>query len=180
VAGSVEDALSRLAVALNPKRLALADVPADATADWVDGYAWFTTSASSVSAGTSSAVDNDFAALAARWLILSETQRQRSALGSVTTLDQLHAIAVKHSVVTPYSSMIVLVESRQEYLLDQLEAQSDRFQREVEDVGDTLAQRAVVMGVPEPEEWLLLALAAAMLVGYVYVTRRAPRRVCTD
>jgi putative PEP-CTERM system integral membrane protein len=177
VTGNVEDALARLAVASNPQALALPGVPADATAGWVDGYAWFTTAA----LGMPITADKDFAALAARWLILAETQRQRRALGSVTTLDQLHALAVKHSVVTPYSSMIVLVDSRQQQLLNQLEAQGDRFQREVEDVGDTVAQTApLVVGVPEPEEWLLLALAAAMLMGYVYVTRLAPRRVRGD
>jgi len=93
-------------------------------------------------------------------------------LGQLTTLDQLHAIAVKLSVVTPYSSMIVIVNPQQEQLLKQLEERNDRFQREVEDVGNAAAQNAFsVTGVPEPEEWLLLALAAAMLIGYGYKMR---------
>ncbi|MCA9978733.1 MAG: hypothetical protein KC413_23400, partial [Anaerolineales bacterium] len=69
---------------------------------------------------------------------------------------------------TPYSSMIVLVTERQENLLKDLSEQEDRFDREFEAVGETAPENALtVTGVPEPEEWLLLALAAAMLVWYV-------------
>jgi putative PEP-CTERM system integral membrane protein len=182
VTGNIEDALNRLAVALNPRSVAALGALSDATPDWVDGYAWFTYS-TQVAGGKSGgavapdAVNDDFAAFAARRLILNETQRQRYTLGQLTTLDQLHAIAVKHSVVTPYSSMLVVVTARQEQTLKQLEERGDRFQREVEEVGNTAPQNAfAVTGVPEPEEWLLLALAAAMLIGYVYVTRLAPRR----
>lgn len=71
--------------------------------------------------------------------------------------------------------MIVLVDERQRRLLETLEASSDRFQREVEEVGETLPQSALsVTGVPEPEEWLLLALAAAMLLWYTYTRQLAP------
>jgi hypothetical protein len=34
-----------------------------------------------------------------------------------------------------------------------------------------------VTGVPEPEEWLLLAVAVGMLVWYAYTKRLVPRRV---
>jgi putative PEP-CTERM system integral membrane protein len=179
VTGTVEDALNRLAVALNPRVLASAGALSDATPDWVDGYAWFTYS-TQVAGGKSGgavapdAVNDDFAAFAARALILGETQRQRKTLGQLSTLDQLHAIAVKHSVVTPYSSMIVVVNTQQEQRLKQLEQSGDRFEREVEEVGNTAPQNAfAVTGVPEPEEWLLLALAVAMLGGYAYISRRA-------
>lgn len=71
--------------------------------------------------------------------------------------------------------MIVVVNTRQEQLLNQLENQSDRFQREMEEVGNTAGVWNIT-GVPEPEEWLLIALAVAMLMGYVYKTRIAPAR----
>ena len=123
------------------------------------------------------AASDGFAAFAARRLILDAMHRQRGALDELDTLDHLHAIAAEHGVVTPYSSMIVLVNKQQENLLDQLEARGDRFQREYEEVGETTPQSPFsVTGVPEPEEWLLLALAAAMLIWYVYTMRRAPRR----
>ncbi|NIO68398.1 MAG: hypothetical protein GTN71_04935 [Anaerolineae bacterium] len=106
--------------------------------------------------------------------------RQRAGLDELDTLDHLHAIAIEQGIVTPYSSMIVLVNQQQENLLDQLEARGDRFQREYEEVGETTPQSPFsVTGVPEPEEWLLLALAAAMLIWYVYTMRRAPRREYT-
>ena len=52
------------------------------------------------------------------------------------------------------------------------QAEYDRFVREVEEVGETAPQSPFsVTGVPEPEEWLLLALAAAMLVWYIRTRR---------
>jgi hypothetical protein len=69
--------------------------------------------------------------------------------------------------------MIVLVTPEQQRLLDQLEKRADRFQREYEEVGDTAEENPFdVTAVPEPEEWLLLALAAAMLGWYLYTSRR--------
>jgi hypothetical protein len=76
---------------------------------------------------------------------------------------------VEQGIVTPYSSMIVLVNERQEKLLDEMEERGDRFEREYEAVGETVPESAfAVTGVPEPEEWLLLAVAAGMLVWYAW------------
>jgi hypothetical protein len=90
--------------------------------------------------------------------------RSRGVLDELGTLDALHAIAVENSVVTPYSSMIVLVTTEQQQR-EQLEKENDRFLREHEDVGETMPELSVT-AVPEPEEWLLLGLAAAMLLWY--------------
>jgi putative PEP-CTERM system integral membrane protein len=164
VVGSIGDALTRLAASLGGESY-----------DVVDGCVWSTIATED--AGLETAVDDDFAPLAARRLILAQMQRNRGEIDELDTLDELHDIAVEHSVVTPYSSMIVLVEERQEELLDELEARGDRFQREYEEVGETEAQSALaVTGVPEPEEWLLLGLAMAMLLGYAYRERLSPRR----
>jgi putative PEP-CTERM system integral membrane protein len=156
VAGSVDEALTRLAVSLE----------ADGTApyDVVDGYVWqviLTEAAEAVGASS-----DDFAALGARRLILAEVHRNRGLLDRLDTLDPLHAIAVEQGIVTPYSSMIVLVTAEQQQRLDQLEAAGDRFEREHEDVGETLPETGVT-AVPEPEEWLLLAVVAGMLLWYV-------------
>ena len=168
VTTNVDDALNRLAVSLNRAALAANDTPGagNATADWVDGYAWYVFARP----GTASATQDDFAPLAARRVILDAMYRQRANLRTLGTLDQLHAIAIKQSIVTPFSSMLVLVNTRQEELLKQLESQSDRFDREVEDVGETAPQNAVT-AVPEPHEWLLMALAAAMLGWFVWKER---------
>jgi putative PEP-CTERM system integral membrane protein len=159
VAGSVDEALTRLAVSLR------AD---DASYDVVDGYVWQvvpTGEAEAVEAddGFGNGKDGGFDAFAARRLILAELHRNRGSLGQLETLDALHAIAVEQGVVTPYSSMIVLVNTQQERTLDQLEKEGDRFEREHEDVGETVPG---VTAVPEPGEWLLLAVVAGMLLWY--------------
>jgi putative PEP-CTERM system integral membrane protein len=169
VAGSVDEALTRLAVALEAGQ-------SESAPDVIDGYAW--TTIPTQTAGSEARVivhkpGDAFAAFAARRLILAEMQRQRGQLTEVETLDELHAIAVEHSVVTPYSSMIVLVNDQQRQLLKKLENREDRFQREYEEVGETEnADPFEVTGVPEPEEWLLLGLAVGMLGWYVYSMRR--------
>jgi putative PEP-CTERM system integral membrane protein len=168
VAGSVDEALTQLAVArAGAKALASGEVMTALT----DGYLWSSGPTASVAAG-GGAAEPGFTPLAARRAVLAQSWRDRQNLGQVGTLDRLHQLALQAGVVTPYSSMIVLVEARQQQLLNQLEAQGDRYVREVEDVGDTKADSSLsVTGVPEPEEWLLLALAAAMLVWYA---RRRP------
>ncbi len=68
-------------------------------------------------------------ALAARQRILAA---DREGLAPLDTLDRLHRIAVNAGVVTPYSSMIVLLNDQQRARLAQLNQQQDRFDREVE------------------------------------------------
>jgi putative PEP-CTERM system integral membrane protein len=89
---------------------------------------------------------------------LLDRQRVRS---DASTLDALHAIARAVPVVTPYSSMIVLVDEAQRERLRQLEQQDDRFDREVE--SGQQGDPATVVGTPEPAEVLLVVLAIAML-----------------
>jgi putative PEP-CTERM system integral membrane protein len=169
VTGSVAEAMIRLAATFEGQQNI-------GSIDVIDGYRWstVTTGPAKAQAGLALAIpaDDDFAAFGARRLILSEMQRQRGNLAQVDILDHLHDIAVEHSVVTPYSSMIVLINRDQERLLRLLEARGDRFQREYEEVGETTPENPFdVTGVPEPEEWLLLALAVGMLGWYIYTTR---------
>jgi putative PEP-CTERM system integral membrane protein len=163
VTGNIEEALIRLTVALEAEQNA-------SSPDVIDGYAWsiVSTEAAEMDDAITHTAGDGFAALAARRLILDAMHRQRGALSQAGTLDHLHAIAIEQGIVTPYSSMIVLVNQRQQNLLDQLEARGDRFQRESEEIGETTPQSPFsVTGVPEPEEWLLLALAAVMLIWFV-------------
>jgi putative PEP-CTERM system integral membrane protein len=158
VAGNVREALTRLGVSLE-----------SASHDVVDGYVWSVAPTEKAEAGA--AIDKSFAPLAARRLILAEMERNRGEIDELETLDYLHEIAVEQGIVTPYSSMIVLVEERQERLLDKLEQAGDRFEREHEEIGETEGQNALtVTGVPEPEEWLLLALASLILIAYACKT----------
>jgi putative PEP-CTERM system integral membrane protein len=173
VAGGVDEALTRLGMALDA-------APGAPAADVIDGYVWSTLPTGAAVAEGEIVVhpaSDPFAALAARRIILEAMHRQRAALDQPATLDRLHDLAIRYSIVTPYSSMIVLVDTAQEELLRRLEARDDRFSREVEEVGETTPQSPFsVTGVPEPEEWLLLALVAAMLIWFIR-TRRMSYRV---
>lgn len=159
--GSVDEALSRLLVE---------------NGDVVNGYAFTVLPTEQVDGDfTIHAPSDDFAALAARQFILHQMAQNRASITDLATLDALHALAIEHSIVTPYSSMIVLVTDQQQRRLDQLEEGDDRFEREFEDVGET--DQLTVTGVPEPEEWLLIGLAVAMLGWLAYSSRQnSPRK----
>ncbi|HEY9300927.1 MAG TPA: PEP-CTERM sorting domain-containing protein, partial [Phormidium sp.] len=81
--------------------------------------------------------------------------------------------AKQYGIVTPYSSMIVLVNDRQREDLKRAEKQSDRFNRAIEDqqLPQPTNLNAPVSAVPEPAEWLLL-LVGAIALASVYQFRR--------
>lgn len=176
VTDNLNDALTRFSVA----RAGLPDLNngemLDAVPDIIDGYAWALLETAAATAQFTDATVHQpseaFAAFAARRLILAEMMRNRANLASLDILDELHAMAIEQSIVTPYSSMIVLINERQQQLLDALSSQTDRFDREFEDVGETLETLPnVLTGVPEPEEWLLIFVAVALLGWYVWQSR---------
>jgi len=105
-------------------------------------------------------------ALAARELETATTEARRTAI-----MDGLHAMAIEQAVVTPFSSLIVLVNERQERDLDAAEQAADRFAREAETGTDELSPALAMTVVPEPHEYALLALAALALAW-----RYGPRR----
>ena len=174
VVGNLEQALTRLAIAF----VEGSEIPAagQGTRDFLEGYLWLTTSTEQVEGMARGSISEpEFSSFAARFLILAEMQAQREALGQVETLDRLHALAQAYEIVTPYSSMIVLVTAEQQRILDHLTQGSDRFEREFEDLTDTTPSTATPLtGVPEPHEWLLMGLAAALLCWYA--SQRRMRR----
>jgi putative PEP-CTERM system integral membrane protein len=175
VASSIEQAFQRLAFSLAAKRGSSED--ALYIQDLLDGYAWQVLPVELAEAAGVQPMNDDggFAPFAVRRLVLAEMQRNRGALGDLEILDALHALAKEHSVVTPYSSMIVLVNSMQQRSLDLLERAENRFEREYEDVGGTAPPTQLPLGgVPEPHEWLLLGLAAAFLIYYSRTNKLVP------
>jgi putative PEP-CTERM system integral membrane protein len=170
VTGSLDQALERIAMGLSQGGVAQ---PADqALSDIVDGYVWSVLPAAEAPSAEAGSEAQGFGALAARRLILAEMQRQRGSLEQLGTLDRLHALAQEYSIVTPYSSMIVLVNYQQQQILEHLEQEADRYDREVEDLGDTTpATQTPLTGVPEPEEWLLMGMAVILLL-WVASSRR--------
>ncbi len=178
VTGDLETALDRLAVSLGAANTG--DAASAPVVDLVDGYLWTVLPTGQADSALPPDVElvihnpvEPFAALAARRLVLAEMQRNSGTIDQLETLDYLHALAIEHGIVTPYSSMIVLVDAAQQNLLDKLADLDDRYQREVESLGDTTPSTPTPLtGVPEPHEWLLMGLAAGMLVYLIYTKRR--------
>lgn len=105
-----------------------------------------------------------FEAVAARQLIRQQTRSLDPS--NVETLDAVHAIAKRTGIVTPYSSMLVLVDERQREALKAAEAGEDRFARAVEDGQDELSDpgNPLSVSVPEPGQLLSLMLGAIALM----------------
>ena len=138
---NVQEAVQRLAV------------QHDSMMKVVDGYTW------TIEETAQQPTMAEFSPLAARQLVHSLIQRNQS-------LDAVHAIAKHYDIVTPYSSMIVLVNERQREALQKAEADADRFEREGEDQQLPPTSDAVspVSAVPEPAEWMLLVVVLALLM----------------
>ena len=130
----------------------------------VDGYSWLVEKSNLETILTS----NNIEPLAARQLVYNLSHQDKNQL-SLTKLDSIHQIAKDYGIVTPYSSMIVLVNDQQRQLLKEAEAKSDRFDREVETGAEQLNTPfnplAVpeVSGVPEPDLWMLLGVVVFAL-----------------
>jgi putative PEP-CTERM system integral membrane protein len=148
--------------------------------DLLDGYAWQLLSPAEADIALANLAgiviqehesDSPFMPFAARRLILHEMAENKGDLSNLATLDSLHEMAVQHSIITPYSSMIVLINTRQQELLDELSQSEDRFDREYEEVGETVGEQLTVTGVPEPHEWLLIGLGLVLLIAYFWRQR---------
>ncbi len=134
----------------------------------VDGYRWTLEPA----AAASGPGEPGFLPLAARQLVQGLS---RATTGQLAQLDQLQAIAKAAAIVTPYSSMIVLVNDEQRQALAAAEAASDRFERQVEDGQELLnqpfspLQAGDAASIPEPG----LLLGLAVILGFLSQSRRA-------
>ena len=129
----------------------------------VDGYSW------KVTKSDSETTSNNLEAIAARRLVANLAQKTENKL-SIEELDAIHQIAKNYDIVTPYSSMIVLVNDQQREQLKAAESKSDRFDREVETGVEQLNtpfnpfENAQVSGVPELDIWILLGIVILALV----------------
>ncbi|BAZ15478.1 hypothetical protein NIES4071_73500 [Calothrix sp. NIES-4071] len=133
----------------------------------IDGYAWFMEKLTT----PSTLVSNDFDSLAARQLILGLSREKN--LEQLTELDAIHELAKKFKIVTPYSSMIVLVNDEQRRQLKEAEAQKDRFNREVESGKENLTKPNNPLknaSIPEPSSGA--ALLVAGIIVFVFTKKR--------
>ncbi len=131
-----------------------------------DGYLWRLDPAPNAR-GTSRDLSAGLSQLGAHQLL-------RKVLADAGDLDQAHALASRFGMVTPVSSMVVLVNERQRQDLARAEAAANRFQREVDSGEQALSAPGgiIVSGTPEPHEWALVLLAAGSLV-WAYRRSRA-------
>ncbi len=131
----------------------------------VDGYGWYLEKLENKP--VENITKNSFQQITARYLVMGLSREK--AENKLTQLDQIHAIAKKFDIVTPYSSMIVLVNDGQKKALKEAEKQADRFDRKVESGQEVLSKpsnplNTNVSGVPEPEEWMLLGIGSLALI----------------
>ncbi len=153
------------------QRLATQAALGDSVVGVVDGYAWSMEKPlqeASVQVGAISR--NGFEPVAARQLVLGLSKEK--AQEQLVQLDTMHTVAKSFGIVTPYSSMIVLVNDQQREALKKAEQESDRFNRKVENGNEQLSQPFNpfnISGVPEPEEWMLMGMIAIALV---FISRR--------
>ncbi|MBW4489830.1 MAG: TIGR02921 family PEP-CTERM protein [Trichocoleus desertorum ATA4-8-CV12] len=106
-----------------------------------------------------------FAPLAARQLILALSKDMVNP--QLAQLDTVHAIAKQLKIVSPYSSMIVLVNDQQREALRQAELDKNRFDR----VGDNNSPEDMA-STPEPGVVIGIAAIALLLI-----SRRQRRRL---
>ncbi|MBE9179087.1 TIGR02921 family PEP-CTERM protein [Oculatella sp. LEGE 06141] len=158
----------------------------ESIASITDGYAWMVSTPPELTSSLPVALEvvqtspqpvnaseGDFTPLAARQLILKWSREQD--MTQLETLDQVHAIAKSTEIVTPYSSMLVLVNDRQRELLKQAEASSDRFNREIESGNDELTQPnnpLNAVAVPEPGNVVGMG---ALAIGFLVFAKRRSR-----
>ncbi|NCG20458.1 MAG: TIGR02921 family PEP-CTERM protein [Rhodobacterales bacterium] len=88
-------------------------------------------------------------------------QRSYKLIRDGGSLDEVHKLAVENDLLTPWSSMIVLVNEAQLKMLEDASKADDRFDREA--IDDDSGFDNPLTATPEPHEWVLMMLAGLML-----------------
>jgi putative PEP-CTERM system integral membrane protein len=148
-----------------------------------DSYAWFLTmpeqpaNLSGQTVVPATERTDSFEPFAVRQLILG-LSRQLD-LTALANLDVIHTLAKAYHIVSPYSSMIVLVNDAQREALKKAEAQADRFDREVETGHEALEKpfnplhvAGTGTPIPEPGTIVLVGVGGIVLAYFVFKKRR--------
>ena len=144
------------------QRIATKATLGDSVVDVIDGYAWYLEKSEN-----NSTEQSGFQQLAARQLIRGLSKQVK--LDNLESLDAIHAIAKKYKLVSPYSSMLVLVNDEQRRLLKEAEAAKDRFDRKLESGKEDLSKpnNPLKTSVPESSNGLVLAGSGLLLLWFV-------------
>lgn len=88
-----------------------------------------------------------------------------SANKGLAQLDKLHGLAETYHIVSPYSSMLVLVNQWQKSMLRAAEKSKNRFNRQSENDEDFIEEPTLqsLSAVPEPHEWVLIIVGILLL-----------------
>ena len=126
-----------------------------------DGYSWSMLKNKSAENATKR---DSFIPLGAR--VLVRELSKEIVDNNLAQLDAINAITKQYKIVTPYSSMIVLVNDAQRKALQKAESQADRFDRKIEDGKETLNKPNNPLNnssanIPEPSN--IIALIAVVL-----------------
>ncbi|MBW4511119.1 MAG: TIGR02921 family PEP-CTERM protein [Scytonematopsis contorta HA4267-MV1] len=151
------------------KRLATKSALGENAVSVVDNYAWLMekTQVTPPSSPPKSPLPtpHSLEPLAARQLVLGLSREKN--LDKLTELDAIHALAKKYKIVTPYSSMIVLVNDEQRRQLKEAEADKDRFDRKVESGKENLTKPfnpLNTVSVPEPSNAVALGVVGIIFL----------------
>lgn len=113
--------------------------------------------------------------LAQKRIILESIRQAGPSLTSIEFLDRIQKLSQQSFIVTPYSSMIVLVTEQQKRQLAEASLQNNRYQLALdsgeEELGDPSGRGILEIGaVPEPGEWLMI-ITGLILLAYFYRRR---------
>jgi len=142
------------------RRMATLEAVGPSAINVVDGYIWGKSSKNGQQAEDVAPIREDglFGSIAARQMIVAMSRFMD--MEDLKNLDMANETAKKYGIVSPYSSMIVLVNERQEKALEEAEKQDDRFDREVEDGSEILQKPSNPMktasSIPEPSTIVLM------------------------
>ncbi|HLO83832.1 MAG TPA: TIGR02921 family PEP-CTERM protein [Nostocaceae cyanobacterium] len=153
------------------QRIATKSALGDSVVSVVDGYAWYWQKINSQVDNVLTQGESDFQKIAVRQLILALSKQIK--LDNLQSLDAIHSLAKRYGIVSPYSSMLVLVNDEQRRLLKEAEAQSDRFDRKIENGKEDLTKpnNPLKVSTPEPSGgWILGVSVIAVLI---FVKRRS-------
>ena len=136
----------------------------------IDDYAWFLSMPEQPTRPATATFESSdgFETFAVRQLIPGLSQTLDMTL--LANLDIIHTFAKTYQIVSPYSSMIVLVNESQKEALAKAEAQADRFDREVETGHESLEKPVnplhAATPIPEPSTILLVGVGLITLAGF--------------
>ncbi len=118
-----------------------------------------------------SGISSDGFTQLAKKKIIEQSISKVNSTTTLASLDQIHQIAEQSSIVTPFSSMVVLVTEAQKEQLKKASQESSRYIADFDIGEETLGNPSgsgllEIGAVPEPHEWVLI-ISGLILLAYL-------------